>query len=103
MKSADPLLAAWEETLARKGDTPAIFDTRGEVLRTFRAVESRGRAVETELGSRAEGEIYPIDIGNHPDWPSLLLASLRRRLVALPLEDSITPQQRETALTVCNA
>ena len=28
MKSDDALLAAWEETLARKGDAPAIFDTR---------------------------------------------------------------------------
>jgi acyl-CoA synthetase (AMP-forming)/AMP-acid ligase II len=102
MKSHDALLAAWEETLARKGDAPAIFDTRGEVLRTFQEVESRARAVEADLKSCAEGEVYPIDIGNHPDWPSLLLASLRRRLVALPLEDSITPQQRETALAIRN-
>jgi long-chain acyl-CoA synthetase len=102
MKSDDPLLAAWEETLTRKCDAPAIFDTRGEVLRTFREVESRARAVEADLEARAEGEVYPIDIGNHPDWPSLLLASLRRRLVALALEESITPQQREAALAICN-
>ena len=63
----------------------------------------RASAVETELASRAHGEVYPIDIGNHPDWPSLLLASLRRGLVALPLEDSITPQQRGAALAICNA
>jgi long-chain acyl-CoA synthetase len=102
MKSDDPLLAAWEETLAHKCDAPAIFDTRGEVLRTFREVESRARAVAADLEARAEGEVYPIDIGNHSDWTSLLLASLRRRLVALPLEDSITPQQREAALAICN-
>ena len=103
MKSDDVLLAAWEKTLARKGNAPAILDTRGEVLRTFREVETRARAAEAELESRAEGDVYPIDIGNHPDWPSLLLASLRRRLVALPLEDSITPQQREAALGICSA
>jgi long-chain acyl-CoA synthetase len=102
MKSDDPLLGAWEETLARTGDAPAIFDTRGEVLRTFQEVESRARAVEADLEARAEGEVYPIDIGNHPDWPSLLLASLRRRLVALPLEESITPQQRKAAIAICN-
>ncbi|HEX8489776.1 MAG TPA: class I adenylate-forming enzyme family protein [Chthoniobacterales bacterium] len=102
MKSDDALLIAWEETLARKADAPAIFDTRGEVQRTFREVETRARAVEIELEFRAEGEVYPIDIGNHPDWPSLLLASLRRRLVALPLEDSMTPQQRAAALAICN-
>ncbi len=102
MKSDDALLAAWEATLARKGDAPAVFDTRGEVVRTFREVESRARELEAEIGS-SEGEVYPIDIGNHPDWPSQLLASLRRRLVALPLEGSVTPQQREAALAVCNA
>ena len=103
MKSDDALLVAWEETLARKGDAPAIFDTRGEVLRTFREVERRAREVEAELISRPQDEVYPIDIGNHPDWPSRLLASLRRRLVALPLEGSVTRQQRDAALAVCNA
>jgi acyl-CoA synthetase (AMP-forming)/AMP-acid ligase II len=101
MKSDDALLAAWEETLAHKGDTPAIFNTRGEVVRTFTEVEMRARALEADLESRPERDVYPIDIGNHPDWPSHLLASLRRRLVALPLEGSITPQQREAALAIC--
>jgi long-chain acyl-CoA synthetase len=98
MKSDDPLLAAWDETLARKGNAPAIFDTRGEVERTFTDVESRARELEREIA----GPIYPIDIGNQPDWPSQLLAALRCGVVALPLESSITPQQRENALQVCN-
>jgi acyl-CoA synthetase (AMP-forming)/AMP-acid ligase II len=98
MKSPDALLAAWEKTLARKGAAPAIFDTRGEVLRTFRDIESRAR----ELADAIAGPVYPIDVGNQPDWPSHLLAALRRRVVALPLESSITPQQRENALRICN-
>ena len=103
MKSDDALLAAWAETHSREGDAPAIFGNTGEVLRTFREVENRAQAVEADLESRAEGEVYPIDLGNHPDWPSHLLASLRRRLVALPLEESITPQQREAALALGHA
>jgi acyl-CoA synthetase (AMP-forming)/AMP-acid ligase II len=97
MKSKDALLAAWEKTLARKSGAPAIFDTRGEVLRTFGDIESRA----TELAGAVTGDLYPIDIGNQPDWPSHLLAALRRHVVALPLESSITPQQRETALRIC--
>jgi acyl-CoA synthetase (AMP-forming)/AMP-acid ligase II len=97
MKSDDALLAAWDKTLARKGGAPAIFDTRGEVLRTFADIESRG----LELADAVAGEIYPIDIGNQPDWPSHLMAALRRRVVVLPLESSITPPQRETALRIC--
>ena len=94
MKSDDALLAAWEETLARKGDAPAVFGTKGEVQRTFREVEIRAR----ELTDEISGPVHLIDIGNQPDWPSHLVAALRRRVVALPLESSITPQQRENAL-----
>jgi long-chain acyl-CoA synthetase len=97
MKSDDPLLAAWEETLARKGDAPAIFDTRGEVLRTFGGIEERARELETGIA----GPVYPIDFGNQPDWPSHFLAALRRGVVALSLESSITAQQRENALQIC--
>ncbi|MEY2548418.1 MAG: long-chain acyl-CoA synthetase [Verrucomicrobiota bacterium] len=97
MKSDDAFLAAWDKTLARKGGAPAIFDTRGEVLRTFADVESRA----VELADAVAGEIYPIDIGNQPDWPSHLLAALRRRVVVVPLESSITTPQRETALRIC--
>src|SRR6476469_6592047 len=99
MKSDDPLLAAWEEILARKSDSPAIYGTTGEVLRTFAEIESRSRELEGEIS----GQLHPIDIGNQPDWPSQLLAALRRQVVALPLESSITPSQRETALEICSA
>jgi len=97
MKSDDPLLAAWEKTLARKKTAPAVFDTRGRVLRTFAGIESRA----IELAETIAGPVYPIDVGNQPDWPSHLLAALRRHVVALPLESSITPQQRESALRLC--
>jgi acyl-CoA synthetase (AMP-forming)/AMP-acid ligase II len=93
------LLAAWDETLAGKGSAPAIFDTRGEVERTFTDIETRARELEREIA----GPVYPIDIGNQPDWPSHLLAALRSGAVALPLESSITPQQRENALQVCSS
>jgi len=99
MKSDDPLLAAWEEILARKSDSPAIYGTSGGVLRTFAEIESRSRELEGEISER----LHPIDIGNQPDWPSHLLAALRRQVVALPLESSITPPQRETALEICRA
>jgi long-chain acyl-CoA synthetase len=99
MKSDDPLLAAWEETLARKGNAPAIFDTRGEILRTFSDLDQRARDLESAIA----GPVHPIDFGNQPDWPSHLLAALRRGVVALPLESSITSQQRDNALHICGS
>jgi long-chain acyl-CoA synthetase len=102
MKSDDALLAAWKETLARKQDIPAIFDPGGKVLRTFGEIETQAQELEEKIDPAAVGQVYPIDLGNHPDWPSLLLACLRRRVVALPLEDTITRQQREAALRICS-
>ena len=82
MKSDDALLAAWEETLAQKRVAPAIFDTRGAVLRTFGDIENRARELERKI---EDDRVYPIDYGNQPDWPSHLLAALRRKVAALPL------------------
>jgi long-chain acyl-CoA synthetase len=103
MKPQDPLLAAWEETLARKRDAPAIFNTRGEVVRIFRQIEEQARAFARKINIFAAGSVVAVQIGNHEDWPAILIACLRRRLVILPLEQSIAQQQRDTALEICNA
>jgi len=101
MKSSDPLLEAWRKTLARKGDTSAIFDTNGAALRSFRQIEEEARTYETRLGAFDRGRVVAIQIGNHEDWPSILLACLRRGLVALPLEQSISEQERDLSMQVC--
>lgn len=103
MKSDDPLLAAWEETRARKGDLPAIFAPNGAVLRTFNDIERRTCDLESAFDSCTPGQVNAIDIGNHPDWPSVFIACLRRRVVVLPVESSITPRQREAVLRNCHA
>jgi long-chain acyl-CoA synthetase len=103
MKSSDPLLAAWRRTVGRAKDLPAIFNTRGEVVRKFSDIEDRARDFETKVEMFNAGNVIAIQIGNHEDWPSILIACLRRRLVVLPLEQSISDQQRDAALDVCRA
>jgi long-chain acyl-CoA synthetase len=103
MKPRDPLLSAWEKTLARKADAPAIFATSGEALRTFAEVEQRARDWSQGLDLFHKGEVLAVQIGNHQDWPSILLACLRRRLVVLPLEESMSERQRDAALELCGA
>ena len=103
MKSPDPLLAAWQETLARKGNAPAVFDTNGATLRSFRQVEEQARAYEPNLGAFASADVIAIQSGNHEDWPSILLACWRREMVVLPLERSISEQERDAALKICGA
>lgn len=103
MKLDDALLAEWDKTVARKGDAAAILDTRGEVLRTFAGIESQARSFHSQMDAFTPGQVNAIEIGNHPNWPALLLASLRRRVVVLPLDESLTADQRAAALQVCNA
>ena len=101
MKFSDPLLEVWEKTLARKRDAPAIFATSGDVLRTFGHIEQRTRDLLQSIGVFPEGNVLAVKIGNHEDWPSILIGCLRRHLVVLPLEQSISEQQHAEALKVC--
>jgi long-chain acyl-CoA synthetase len=101
MKSLDPLLEEWEETLARKRDAAAIFAASGEVLRTFDEIEKRARDLLRSIGGFREGDVLAVQIGNHEDWPSILIGCLLRHLVVLPLEQSISEQQRNKALEIC--
>jgi acyl-CoA synthetase (AMP-forming)/AMP-acid ligase II len=103
MKSSDALLAGWRETVGRAKDSPAIFNTRGQVLRKFSDIEERARDFETKVDMFGAGSVIAIQIGNHEDWPSILIACLRQRLVVLPLEQSISDQERDAALEVCRA
>jgi len=105
MKStvADSLVGAWENS--RRGEQKAaIFDPKGKVLRTFAQIEEEARDFEqTLLREFRPGEVIAIQIGNHPTWPALLLACLRRQLVALPLERSMAEREQDAALRICGA
>src|SRR6058998_1509785 len=103
MKSTDALIAAWRQTIDRAKDAPAIFNTRGQVVRKFRDIEERASEFEPKLEMFTRGSVIAIQIGNHEDWPSILIACLRRRLVVLPLEQSISGEQRDAGLKLCNA
>jgi acyl-CoA synthetase (AMP-forming)/AMP-acid ligase II len=103
MKSTDPLLNAWRQTLSRAKDGPAIVNTCGKGLRKFADVEKRACDFEPNVEMFSPGSVIAIQIGNHEDWPSILIACLRRRLVVLPLEQSMNDQQRDAALELCNA
>ena len=103
MKSTDALIAAWRQTIDRAKDAPAIFNTRGQVVRKFSDIEEHAREFETKIEMFNAGSVIAIQIGNHEDWPSILIACLRRRLAVLPLEQSISDQQRDAALGICGA
>jgi acyl-CoA synthetase (AMP-forming)/AMP-acid ligase II len=104
MKSSDDaLLNSWGETLARKGDVGAIFATSGKVSRTFAEIETQAREFERRIDMFEVNSVLAIQIGNHPDWPAILLACFRRGVVVLPLEQSISERERHVALKICRA
>jgi long-chain acyl-CoA synthetase len=103
MKSSEALLAAWLRTVGRAKDSPAILNTQGEVVRKFSEIDECARDFERKLETFKAGNVIAIQIGNHEDWASILIACLRRRLVVLPLEQSIADQQRDAVLKICHA
>jgi len=103
MKSTNPFLIAWEETLQRAGNRPAIIAATGDVLQTFDDIESRVCALKDKIQIFHPGSVVAIQIGNHHDWPAILIACLRQELVVLPLERSISESQRDAALETCHA
>ncbi len=102
MKQNDPLLDKWAEILAQKAGLPAILNNRGEVARTFGQIDERARDFERKLDGFQTGSVIAVQIGNDEDWPSTLVACWRRGLAVLPLEQSISEQQRETAMKICD-
>ena len=103
MKDGDPLLLAWQTTISRKRDDAAILDSSGSIARSFRDIESHARAFEAKMDSFLPGTVVAVQIGNHEDWPSIFIACTRRRLVVLPLDESVSEQQRDAALEICRA
>ena len=100
MKPKDALLERWETILAQKGDAPAILNTRGEVVRTFLQVEERARQIEVKMPAVQPHNVNAIQIGNHDDWPSHFLACLRQQRVILPIDESVSKQQAEAAVSI---
>jgi long-chain acyl-CoA synthetase len=98
----DPILQAWEAIRIRNRDRVAIFDAQGKIARTFSEIEEGAHHFASELEPIEPGKVVAIHIGNHPDWPSLFLACLRKQLVVLPLEQTISDEQRKSGFQICN-
>jgi long-chain acyl-CoA synthetase len=98
----DPILEAWEATRTRNDDRAAIVNVDGKAVRTFSQIEEHAGHFARQLETIAPGQVFAIQIGNHPDWPSLFLACLRKQLVVLPLEQMISDEQKQSAFQICN-
>ncbi len=103
MLSNDPatenaILRAWRETLARRGEGPAIYAETGRCLRTFAEIESEAHALQQRLAGIAPRTVVGVQVGNHPSWPALLLALFRAGLIPLPVGRHMEQAELEGAL-----
>jgi long-chain acyl-CoA synthetase len=104
MKSHDPILMRWAETVRRKGrDSAAILDATGRVSRTFADIENETAALEKQFGRLPQGGVLAVQIGNHPAWPAVLLAGLRGGFAIMPLETTVAAADCAIALQICEA
>lgn len=99
---ADALLAAWGRTLQLRPHEAAIWNTSGEVARTFAQIDAEAGKIAAELPDElAPGMTVAVQLGNHPAWPAWLLACRRRELVVLPLEREMAERERAAILQIC--
>jgi acyl-CoA synthetase (AMP-forming)/AMP-acid ligase II len=80
-----------------------LFDTGGGVSRTFLEIDKEAAEWAVRLENIPQGTVIGLQIGNHPSWPALFLACVRRSLPVLPLETTITRNERATALELTGA
>ncbi len=82
---ANPLLTAWQNTLGRLGQSPAIFSATGATLRTFMQIGLEAVKIARLFDHIPARSVVAVQIGNSERWPELLLALWKRNLIPLPL------------------
>ena len=83
----NPLLDAWQNTLARFGPSAAIFSPTGDVVRTFAQIGLEALKMGRLFERIPPHSVVGVQLGNSELWPELLLALWRRNLIPLPLGD----------------
>ncbi|HEY2124914.1 MAG TPA: class I adenylate-forming enzyme family protein [Chthoniobacterales bacterium] len=99
--SSDPIVDRWEGTVRRQPDRPALFDATARVLRTFAEIEVEAARWEEQFAALQAGTVLAVQIGNHPAWPAVLIAGLRREIIILALETTITDGERAAIMKTC--
>jgi long-chain acyl-CoA synthetase len=99
----DVLVDRWRAVVAARGGQPAIFSRSGSVLRTFDEIVSEAKTWAAQLAELGAGAVVGVQIGNDPAWPALFLGALLARVAVLPLGQSMTVSELESALMLAGA
>ena len=92
--------ATWAKVLEHRRQEPAIWRTDQELLRTFADIESERALWREKLSGLGIGSILLVQLADDASWPAILLASLDRSLVTVPLESEVAGPQFENVISV---
>ncbi len=83
----NPILAAWQNTLARGGQHPAIYSPTGAVLRSFMQIGLEALKIARLFDRIPPHSVVAVQVGNSELWPELMLALWRRKLIPMPISE----------------
>lgn len=83
------LLERWASVLQKKGSSPALYHTTGQVLASFEDIERESGVWQRKLAVFPARSVIGIQLGNHEAWPAILLAIWRAGQIALCLDASL--------------
>ncbi|EDY21202.1 AMP-dependent synthetase and ligase [Chthoniobacter flavus Ellin428] len=98
----NPILTAWQQTLARCGQRPAVFSPTGAVVRTFVEIGLEALKIARLFDTIPSHSVVAVQIGNSEMWPEVVLALWRKKLIPLPLGE-MTQTELAYALGTCRA
>ena len=83
--SDNPILTAWQQTLGRFGQKPAIYAADGRILRSFMEIGIEAMKIGRLFERIPAHSVVAVQIGNSERLPELLLALWRKQLIPMLL------------------
>ena len=99
----NPVLVRWEQVASTKWGEPAVLASEGRVLRTFAAIEAEARRWTDTFSELSGNQVVCLEIGNHAEWPAILLAVWRSGRTLLPMECDMPHGRRKEIEELCGA
>lgn len=97
----NPILERWDAVRSGRGGDAAILVPDGSIFRTFSGIEESAWRWQEKLAAFSAAGVVSVQIGNDPDWPSVLLAAWRMGLAVVPLDSDVAGERREKIEALC--
>lgn len=97
----NPILRRWDEVVATRKRSGAIFAPDGTEERTFASIEEEAKRWTDRLARQSVSGAVSLQIGNSAEWPAILLAVWRSGRALLLMEREIAGDRRAQVEALC--